>query len=157
MTSPHSKVCLVAVLATMACGAPFATELFAADPIVLEGLAGERLSEAELERGTTIVVVWASWSPHCRDVVSRVNALSAAWSARARVVTVVFQEDAESVRAFLAGQGLKAPVYLDTSGAFSKKHAVTTLPGLLIFQDGKRGYGGRLPPDADALIARTLG
>ena len=32
---------------------------------------------AELEQGPAIVVVWASWSPRCRDVVPRVNA---AWS-----------------------------------------------------------------------------
>lgn len=150
---PRSRVllCLITTLLALAGGA-----LFAAEPIVLEGLDSGRLSEADLERGTTIVVVWASWSPHCRDLVSRVGALSASWSSRARIVTVVFQEDAHTVRAFLAGQKLAAPVFLDVSGAFSKKHAVTSLPGLLIFQDGERRYGGRLPPDADALISRTL-
>jgi len=128
-----------------------------AQDVRLPGLRGGQLTEGDLAQGATVVVVWASWSPRGKDIVARVNAIQGRWGGRARVVTVNFQEDRGTVDGFLAGKNLGVPVYLDTDGTFSKKHAVTTLPGLLIFQDGKRGYGGRLPPDADALIARTLG
>lgn len=125
--------------------------------IVLPGLDGGRLTSADLARGTTILVVWASWSPRCRDVVPRVNAVADKWSGRARVATVVFQEEAEAVRKFLAGKKLKVPVYLDASGSFSKEHAVTTLPGLLIIKDGRDALRGKLPANPDPVIERALG
>ena len=131
--------------------------LGAADRVSLPGLDGGQLTSADLAAGPVILVVWASWSPRCRDVVPRINALARAWSPRARVVTVVFQEDAEAVREFLAGKDLRAPVYLDSSGSFSKKHAITTLPGLLIFNDGEADFRGKLPVNPDPVIERTLG
>ena len=124
---------------------------------MLPGLEGGRLAASDLGQGTTIVVVWASWSPRCRDVARSIEALDEAWSGRARVVSVVFQEEPAAVRAFLAGKKLRAPVYLDTTGAFSKQHAVATLPSLLVFAGGGAVYRGKLPIDADPVIERALG
>jgi thiol-disulfide isomerase/thioredoxin len=123
----------------------------------LQGLSGGQLDTADLESGNWIVVVWASWSPKGRDIAARVNAIESAWSRKARVVTVNFQEKRPDIEKFLSGQAMKPPVYLDSSGAFSKKNAVTTLPGVLIYKDGKLAHRGRLPDDADALIGRFLG
>ncbi|MCB1035431.1 MAG: TlpA family protein disulfide reductase [Acidobacteria bacterium] len=122
----------------------------------LEGLRGEAFREAELEQGSTILVVWASWSPKCRDIVDRVNALQSRWSSSARVVTVNFQEDPEDARRFLEGKRLEAPVFMDRVGAFAKKHSVATLPSLLLFRDGRELYRGALPADVDRLIASTF-
>ncbi len=123
----------------------------------LHGLENGRLTAADLDDGPAILVVWASWSPRCRDIVPRINALTRKWSPQARVAAVVFQEDAEAVRGFLAGQTLDAPVYLDESGSFAKKHAVTTLPSLLIFEAGEVSFRGKLPVNPDPVIERTLG
>jgi len=123
---------------------------------VLQGLGGERLSEADLAQGTTIFVVWASWSPRSRDVVPRINQVAQRWGGKARVVTVNFQEDRGAVESFLAGKGMGATVYLDADGAFSKKYAVATLPGLLIVKDGRVAYRGKLPDDPDRVIAEIL-
>lgn len=142
---------LAALLALTAAGAGLAAE-----GLTLPGLEGGKLEAAELEQGPVIVVVWASWSPRCREVVPRVNALVRKWSSRARVVTVVFQEKGDTVREFLAGKGLRAPVYLDSSGAFAKKYAVTTLPGLLIFHRGQADFRGQLPVNPDPVIERAL-
>ncbi|HYX24649.1 MAG TPA: hypothetical protein VFC23_10895, partial [Thermoanaerobaculia bacterium] len=49
--------------------------LAGAEDVSLSCLGGERLNDGDLSRGTTIVVVWASWSPRSRDVVQRVNPL----------------------------------------------------------------------------------
>ncbi len=122
----------------------------------LSGLGGERLSDADLAQGTTILVVWTSWSPRSRDVVPRVNAIAERWGGRARVGTVNFQEDRGAVEAFLAGKPLAVPVYLDRNGAFSKRYAVATLPGLLILKDGQVAFRGRLPDDPDRVIASHL-
>jgi thiol-disulfide isomerase/thioredoxin len=127
-----------------------------AQEVSLACLDGGRLSEADLARGSTIVVVWASWSPRSRDIVERVNPLAQRWSGRARVVTVNFQEDRPAVEGFLAGKGLAAPVCLDPDGAFSKKFNVATLPGLLVLKDGQVAYRGKLPDDADRVLADLL-
>lgn len=138
-----------------------AADRLPADRVTLVGLESGQLSEADLEHGVTILVVWASWSPRCRDVAARIHALAASWSSRARVASVVFQEDPETVRRFLDdqnldGKDLSAPVFIDTSGAFSKKHAVTALPSLLVFDAGKTAFRGKLPSDPDAVIERAL-
>jgi thiol-disulfide isomerase/thioredoxin len=128
----------------------------AAQEIHLTSLAGERLSDADLARGATIVVVWASWSPRSRDVVQRVQPLAGRWGARARVLTVDFEEERPAIESFLAGKALGVPVFLDTEGTFSKKYAIATLPGLLVLKDGKSLYHGKLPDDPDSIIAAAL-
>jgi hypothetical protein len=51
---------------------------------------------------------------------------------------------------------LGTPVFLDADGAFSKTYAVTNLPGLLVFKDGKVAYRGKLPEDPDVVIGEVL-
>lgn len=128
-----------------------------AQDVRLPGLRGGQLTEGDLAQGATVVVVWASWSPRGKDVVARVNAIQGRWGNRARVVTVNFQEDRGTVDGFLAGKNLAVPVFLDTDGTFSKKHAVTTLPGLLVIRDGNVAYRGKLPDDPNQILAETLG
>lgn len=129
----------------------------AAQNIRLQGMGGESLADADLARGTTIVVVWASWSPRSRDIVARVNPLASRWGGRARVITVNFQEERGAVEGFLSGKGLGVPVFLDPDGSFSKKYAMATLPGLLIIKDGQVVYRGKLPDDPDRVIGEFLG
>ncbi len=122
----------------------------------LPGLTGGQLSEGDLAQGATILVVWASWSPKCRDIVNQVNAIQRKWGGRARVATVDFQEDRADVQSFLTGKSLSVPVYLDADGSFSKNKAVTTLPGLLVIRDGKIAYRGRLPDDPDSVLSGAI-
>ena len=122
----------------------------------LPGLAGDRLSERDLAEGATIVVVWASWSPRSRDLGERLAAIDKRWGKRARVISVNFQETPDKARAFVEGQKLRVPVYLDRDANFAKRHAVTSLPFLLVLVDGKTGFAGKLPADVDAAIGRAL-
>lgn len=138
----------------LVCGAAFV----GAEEGKLPGLAGDSLSSADLESGRVIVVVWASWSPRCRDIVAQVNAIQQRWGQQARVVTVAFQEDAAKVRAFLGGQEkLAVPVFLDEDASFSKKHSVTHLPSLLVFNRGAKEFSGKLPTDPDPVIGKAIG
>lgn len=123
----------------------------------LPGLQGGRLREADLARGNAIVIFWASWSPRCRDIVPRANAIARRWGQAAQVVTVNFQEDQPTVETFLATQKLAVPVYLDASGSFAKSKAISTLPGLLIYHDGVLAYQGKLPANPDNLLEQVLG
>lgn len=114
---------------------------------------GGPLTEADLAQGTTLVVVWASWSPRCRDIDQRVRQLASRYGDRARVVAVNFQEDRQTAQGFLADRSMNVPVYLDQDGTFSKKHAITTLPGLLVMQNGVASYRGKLPDDPAQALA----
>jgi len=133
-----------------------ASSPLAAQDVRLPGLQGGQLTDANLAQGATILVVWASWSPKCRDIVDRVNAIQSRWGQSARVVTVNFQEDRDTVQQFLSDKRLSVPVYLDLDGAFSKKSSITTLPGLLVVRDGATAYRGRLPDNPDAVIGEIL-
>ena len=124
--------------------------------VSLACLGGARLNESDLSRGTTIVVVWASWSPRSRDIVERVQPLAGRWGERARVLTINFQEDQRAVDGFLNGRNMGAPICMDPDGAFSRKYNVATLPGLLVVKDGQVAYRGKLPADADRVIADLL-
>lgn len=119
----------------------------------LDGTAA--LQPADVESGTVIMVFWAGWSPRCRDIVERTNEIADEWGGRARVVTVNFQEESDAVRDFLDGK-LKVKTYLDSDGAFSKQHTMTSLPGLLIYDDGEVAFRGKLPADPSGLIGQTL-
>ena len=123
----------------------------------LEGLRSGELEPGDLQQGAVIVIVWTSWSPRSRDIVERSNAIVDRWGKRARVLTVSFQEDRETVERFLEGKRPRARVYLDPDGDFGKSYVVTQLPGLLIFKDGVTAFSGRLPRDPDSLIEQTLG
>ena len=122
----------------------------------LPGLRGGQLSSAELAQGTQIIVVWASWSPRCRDISPRVNDLVQKFSGQGRVVTVNFQEEAPAIEDFVRQQPLNAPIFLDRDGAFSKRHAVTTLPGLIVMRNGEVLFEGRLAGEAEAQIRDLL-
>jgi len=126
-------------------------------PFRLEGLDGGALGPGDFDRGVVIAVVWATWSPHSRDVVDQVNAIVDRWGGQARVIMIDFQEDPDEVRAFLNDKRTKAKVYLDQSGSFSKNYSVTHLPGLVIFRDGNAAFSGKLSRDPDSVIAQTLG
>lgn len=127
----------------------------------LPGLDGDILQEDVLEAQPTILIVWTTWSPRCRDVVQRVNAIHQRWAGKALVATVVFQEEPEDIRLFLdrqkaQGNALQASVYLDRDGSFSKENSVTSLPGLIILKRGDPAFRGKLPADPHPLIERTL-
>jgi thiol-disulfide isomerase/thioredoxin len=151
--SARLGVAAVVLALALLAGSPRFVE---AQDVSLSCLSGVRLNEGDMARGTTIVVVWASWSPRSRDIVERVTPLAGRWSSRARVLTVNFQEDRPTVEGFLRGRNLGAPICMDPDGAFSRKYNVATLPGLLIVKDGQVAYRGKLPDDADRVIADLL-
>jgi thiol-disulfide isomerase/thioredoxin len=153
--SPRARLSAV-VLALALVSLAALPGLARAEDLNLSCLGGSRLTDAELGRGATIVVVWASWSPRSRDIAERVGPLAARWGGRARVATVNFQEDGPVVERFLHGKSLGAPVCLDPDGVFSARYGVATLPGLVVLKDGQAVYRGKLPDDPDPVIAPAL-
>ncbi|MFN7959712.1 MAG: TlpA disulfide reductase family protein [Thermoanaerobaculia bacterium] len=128
----------------------------AGEPPGLVTLEGAEIPAAELAQGRVVLVVWASWSPRCRDIADRLNALNQQWGREAKIYAVSFQEDRAAVDAFLAGRRLPVQAALDREGNFSKRHAITALPSLIVFEDGRSLYSGKLPDDANGLLANLL-
>lgn len=140
---------LLLVLAiTVAATAPAA----ASEQTPLVTLAGAPVPE-EAVSGDLIAIFFASWSPRCRGVVEQANALQKQWGSRARVMLVSFQEEAASVERFLAGRSVEVETVRDPDGAFSKKHGITTLPSLLVLENGAVAFRGRLPSEPDSVLA----
>ena len=156
-TARRRLVSIIALALTLGFGA-FACQADAAgnSKLTIKGLERGSLSDADLQKGTTILVVFAGWSPRCRDVIERVNEIQGKWGSRARIGLVDFQESESDIRGFLANRKTSVPVYLDSDGEFSKRYAVTQLPYLLIIRDGKILSQGRLPEDADRAISTAL-
>ena len=123
----------------------------------IRGLDGGSLTTDELASGDSVPIFWPSWPPRSRDIVDKVNPILARCSDRAGVAPVNFQESPEEIRAFLADKRLRAPVYVDDRGAFSRRRAVTDLPGLVIYKAGQVVYRGKLPADPGQLIQQHLG
>jgi len=122
----------------------------------LPGWRGGELTSRDLASGDHVLIVWAGWSPRCRDIVERVNGIDARWGNAARVATINFQEDGSAIEEFLRGKSLHAPVYLDRDGEFSKSLEITALPGLVVIRGGKVRFRGRLPADPDPTLGDLL-
>lgn len=122
----------------------------------LRCMGGERLPASDLKRGIAILVIWASWSPRSQDIEGRIRAIHGHFGGQARIVAVNYQEEAGAVRDFIKGRDFGAPVCLDADGEFSKSYDIATLPGLLILKNGQAVFHGRLPDDAEGVIARYL-
>lgn len=158
LSAPAGLIPLLSALLLLAALA-FVSPLAAQDDgLVLQRLGGGRVTEGSLNQpGSTVLVFFTSWSPRCRDIVDRVNAIADSWSGKARVFAVDFQEDADTVRRFLDGKGkLSVPVLLDESGDFSKKYRVNSAPWLLVLKDGRPSFSDKLPADPDRVLSEIL-
>lgn len=117
----------------------------------LVGLRGGEITENDVATGRHYLVVWASWSPRCRDILERTEQLAQREGARSRVVLVSFQETREEVERFLGERKVAVPVYLDSEGSFARAFRIATLPGLVVIADGQIRHQGRLPEDFSSL------
>jgi thiol-disulfide isomerase/thioredoxin len=147
---------LLAVLLAVPVGIVAAAQSSQAGLVLRSASGSEELRESDLGRGSSLVVLWASWSPKSRGITERVQAIAGQWGGQARVVAVNFQERPDEVAAFLRRNPWPVPVFLDTEGLFAKKYSVTTLPALLIFKEGRVVYAGKLPEEPGAVIREHL-
>jgi len=125
---------LVAVLATRdpAVNRVTKSPLLGRSAPAIEGttIAGAKFSLADLEGQWVLVNFLASWCTPCKrehdDLLQFANVHAA--TKDASVVSVVFDDDADDVRAFFAERGGDWPVVLDDQGAAAVAWGVPKVP-----------------------------
>ncbi len=158
-TPPASRwnLWLVALFASsLACWSSALSAAEALPSFRLEGLRGGELSDPDVASGRYFLVVWASWSPRCREILERAHELAERQGARSQVVLVAFQEGRQEVERFLAGRKEPVPIYLDRDGSFARIFRIATLPGLVVIVDGEVRHQGRMPDDLAGLDSLSL-
>lgn len=119
--------------------------------------AGARVSLATfLGKKPVLLVFWATWCPHCNEVVPEINRIHAASGngERLQVLALDYKESAEKVISFVRKKGVAYPVLLDRKGKVARKYRILGIPTyILVDRDGRIAYRGYEPPD----LARYLG
>ncbi len=117
-------------------------------------------ADMDLQSGTTLVVFWEVWCPHCKREVPELQATYDKYNQKGLDVVgltkITKSATEESVTAFIADNGVSYPVAKET-GTASREFAVSGIPAAAVVKDGKvvwRGHPGRL---SDEMIEGWLG
>jgi cytochrome c-type biogenesis protein len=112
-----------------------------------------------LESGSTLVVFWEVWCPHCKREVPKIQATYEKFQGKMNVVgltKVTKSATDEKVTDFIKEQKLTYPIAKETGDA-SQAFAVSGIPAAAIVKDGEvvwRGHPGKLTDD---LINKIIG
>ncbi|MED5374042.1 MAG: TlpA disulfide reductase family protein [Myxococcota bacterium] len=115
-------------------------------------------SDMDLQSGTTLVVFWEVWCPHCRREVPELIKTADKYKGKMDVVgltRITKSATEEGVKEFVKEQGVTYTV-LKENGDAAKAFAVSGIPAAAVVKDGKivwRGHPGRL---SDEMIEKYL-
>ena len=118
-------------------------------------MRGDLRAESDRFKGFNVGVLWASWSPKCRDVRARLAELESVVDG-VRILSVSYQEEESAAAAFAREGQIRGPVYLDRDGAFARRIGLATLPAFVVYRDGSVLLRGRFGSDSAAQIAAAL-
>lgn len=84
--------------------------------------------------GSRVVVLdfFATWCPPCRASLPVLNELKGKYSGSVEFFSVDLKESAETVRDFMASQGLSLHVLLDLEGAVARQYGVQGIPAMFV-------------------------
>jgi peroxiredoxin len=104
----------------------------------LQDLNGKKVSLSSQKGKVVFLNFWATWCPPCRAEMPSMQRLHARFKDKGLVILAVnLQEDAKSVRRFLAANKLSFPVLLDSDGRIGAIYGARSIPTTyLIGRDG---------------------
>ena len=109
--------------------------------------------EVDLSKGTTLVVFWEVWCPHCRREVPELKATYESFKGKGLSVVgltkITRSATEESVLEFVKEQGVSYPLAKE-NGDLSREFNVSGIPAAAVVKDGKiiwRGHPARLNDD----------
>jgi len=109
-----------------------------APAFTLQSLAGQPVSLDDYAGQVVLVNMWATWCPPCKAEMPDLNAFYETHKQEGFVVLAVnSQEEAATVKAFIAENGFSFPVLLDSRAEVMNKYHVRGLPTTFIIdRDG---------------------
>ena len=109
--------------------------------------------EVDLSKGTTLLVFWEVWCPHCRREVPELKATYESFKGKGLSVVgltkITRSATEESVLEFVKEQGVSYPLAKE-NGDLSREFNVSGIPAAAVVKDGKiiwRGHPARLNDD----------
>ena len=101
-------------------------------------LNGNKVSLKSLLSGKDIVLnFWAGWCPSCRAEIPHLIELAEKYKDKIEIVGINLEESKETVRSFIASNGIKYKILLDSKGKVGKLYMVKFLPtNIIISKDG---------------------
>jgi cytochrome c biogenesis protein CcmG/thiol:disulfide interchange protein DsbE len=109
-----------------------------APPFALVGLDGERIELAALAGRPVVINFWATWCQPC--VVEHPMLLEAArlYEGRVHFLGIVYQDDADLIRRFLAERGAWGPSLLDPGSRVAVEYGVYGAPETFVIDSEGR-------------------
>jgi cytochrome c biogenesis protein CcmG, thiol:disulfide interchange protein DsbE len=108
---------------------------------VFDCMGGGTLDLSRAPGVPTVLSLWASWCPPCREELPMVQQLAAAGGDRVRVLGVASLDGAKQAASFAADAGITFPSAFDGDGEVMSAIGVNTLPHtVFLAADGSVAY-----------------
>jgi len=104
----------------------------------LPDLSGKKVSLSSLKGQVVFLNFWATWCPPCRAEMPSMERLHKRFKDKGLVILAVnLQEEAKTVRKFVAANKLSFPVLLDSDGRIGAIYGARSIPtSYLVSRDG---------------------
>jgi peroxiredoxin len=104
----------------------------AAPDFELHDLNGRKVHLADYRGKPAILVFWADWCPHCREMIPEFNRMAAEGIP---IVSVNLLEEPERVQRAVEMQGIEYPVALDIDGEVGRAYGVEAIPNVFLIDE----------------------
>lgn len=119
-------------------------------------LSVEKWYQGEMSaiEGTTLLVFWEVWCPHCKREVPKMTAIADEWGSKGLNVVGLTKQTRgitdEQVTEFISSNKVTYPIAKEEGDAMSQHYGVRGIPAAAVVKDGKvvwRGHPARINDD----------
>ncbi len=125
----------------------------------LKSPEGKAVKLSNFKGKVVLVNFWATWCPYCvKEMPDLVKLYSKAGGKDFEIISVDIQENPDSVKAFIAKNGIKHTVAIDPSGDTAQAYRVVGIPtNVLIDKNGNVVFNqNELPGDLEKTIGGLI-